>query len=115
MHRTVTAVAVGAAAGGVTFAGPAAAGSGTLKVKGTLTGRYAGTSGYLHGIGHASPTTGETTATYRGVITLKYHAWAASARALPTDRLLHDRHLTSSPAAHGGPDGCCRRACDATS
>jgi hypothetical protein len=35
------------------------------------TGRYAGASGYLHGIGNASPTTGETTATYRGVITLQ--------------------------------------------
>jgi hypothetical protein len=34
------------------------------------TGRYAGASGYLHGIGNASPTTGATTATYRGVITL---------------------------------------------
>jgi hypothetical protein len=159
MRRTAIAVAVAAAAGGVTFASPAAAGSGTLKVKGKLTnqsfagpdcaspvalcfkgafsgslkgpdagvvqsltptsdpdvvvgeadlkiqdkqgdlnclevfvlnvsptgdghlawnceitggtGRYAGASGYLHGIGHASPTTGETTATYRGVITLK--------------------------------------------
>jgi hypothetical protein len=159
VRRTVVAVAVAAAAGGAAFANPAAAGSGTVKVKGTLanqsftgpdcpspvdlcfkgkisgslngpdegivqsltptsdpdvvfgeadlkiqdkqgdlncrelfvlnisptgdghfswvceitggTRRYAGASGYLHGIGNASPTTGETTATYRGMITLK--------------------------------------------
>jgi hypothetical protein len=35
------------------------------------TGRYAGASGYLQGMGTASVTTGETTATYRGVIELQ--------------------------------------------
>jgi len=34
------------------------------------TKRYAGASGYLRGTGTASPSTGETTATYDGVITL---------------------------------------------
>jgi hypothetical protein len=37
----------------------------------TGTGRYAGASGYLQGIGQASPSTGVTRGTYHGVITLR--------------------------------------------
>lgn len=35
------------------------------------TGRHAGASGYLQGIGLSSPSTGASTGTYRGVITLQ--------------------------------------------